>query len=306
MNRRFAAIVTALAFGTPASGVHAAQTRGFVYSTDFGSGTIANAAFGSPPVATPNVASVCADAVLRHHQGLLYVIERFGCDNVRILDPANGFALVRQFSVGNGANPNDLVVVSPTKVYVTRYDSPDLWILDPQSGAFTGAISLAAFADADGIPEMNRMAMVGGRVFVTVQRVDRDGFFLPTDSSAVVVIDPTTDTLVDCDLAAGGVQGILLPFQNPTTELVVDAGGRLVVGCTGAYGATDGGIVRIDPLALAVDGIETTEAALGGDVADVIPAGEARGFVVLSDASLPGRSFFAGLRYRFDGKDGNP
>jgi len=265
--------------------VHATQSRAFVFATDFGSGTIANVAFGPPRPVTPNVAAVCADAVLRHHQGLLYVIERFGCDNVRVLDPANGFALVRQFSVGNGSNPNDIVVVSPTKAYVARYDSADLWIVNPSTGAFIGAISLAPFADADGIPEMNRMAMVGGRVFITVQRIDRDAFFTPTDSSAVVVIDAATDALVDCDPAAPGLQGILLPFQNPTTELIVEASGRLIVGCTGFYGANDGGVVRIDPLALTVDGIETTEAALGGDIADVVPATATRGFVVLSDAS---------------------
>ncbi len=287
MIRRLALLLLLAIFTLPASPeVQAAQSRAFVLATDFGTGTVASVAFGPPRAATPNVAAVCADAVLRHHQGLLYVIERFGCDNVRVLDPANGFALVRQFSVDNGANPNDIVVVSPTKAYVTRYDAPDLWIVNPSTGAFTGAISLAAFADADGIPEMNRMAMVGGRVFVTVQRIDRDAFFTPTDSSAVVVIDAATDALVDCDATAPGVQGIVLPFQNPTTELVADASGRLLVGCTGSYGANDGGVVRIDPLALAVDGVETTEAALGGDVADVVPATAARGFAVLSDASF--------------------
>ncbi len=287
MNRMLAAaLMTAISLGVQVQAAETAQLRGFVYATDFASGNLASVAFGAPPVATPNVATACSDAVLRHHQGMLYVVERFGCDNVRVLDPANGFQLVRQFSVGNGSNPNDIVVVSPTRAYVARYDSADLWIVDPSSGAFLGAISLAAFADADGIPEMNRMAMVGGRLFVTVQRIDRDAFFSPTDSSAVVVIDPATDTLVDCDAAAPGVQGILLPFQNPTTELVLDEKGHLVVGCTGFYGATDGGVVRIDPLALAIDGIEATEAALGGDVADVVPATDARGFVVMSDASF--------------------
>jgi hypothetical protein len=285
--RRLALLLLLAIFTLPASPeARAAQSRGFVLATDFGTGTIAGVAFGPPRAVTPNVAAVCADAVLRHHQGLLYVIERFGCDNVRVLDPANGYQVVRQFSVGNGANPNDIVIVSPTKAYVTRYDSADLWIVNPSTGAFVGAISLAAFADADGIPEMNRMVMVGGRVFVTVQRIDRDAFFTPTDSSAVVVIDAATDAVVDCDATAPGLQGILLPFQNPTTELVVDAGGRLIVGCTGFYGANDGGVVRIDPLALAVDGIETTEAALGGDVADVVPATAGRAFAVLSDASF--------------------
>ena len=163
MNRWIGTFVLFAIFVLPAPPeVAATQSRAFVFATDFGSGNVANVAFAPPRAITPNVAAVCADAVLRHHQGLLYVIERFGCDNVRVLDPANGFALVRQFSVGNGANPNDIVVVSPTKAYVARYDAADLWIVNPSTGAFTGAISLGAFADVDGIPEMNRMAMVGG------------------------------------------------------------------------------------------------------------------------------------------------
>ena len=95
----------------------AAQGRAFVFATDFASGNIASVSFGPPPVAACNVAPTCADAVLRYHQGLLYVVERFGCDNVRVLDPNASFAVVQQFSVGNGANPNDIAIVSPTKAF---------------------------------------------------------------------------------------------------------------------------------------------------------------------------------------------
>ena len=265
---------------------HAAQGRGFVLATDFASGNVANVALGPPPAPACNVAPACADAVLRHHQGRLYVVERFGCDNVRVLDPNAGFAVVRQFSVGNGSNPQDIAVVSPTKAYVSRYETGDLWIVNPQSGAFLGSVSLAQFADADGVPEMHRLAVRAGRVFVTVQRVDREAFFTPTDSSTVVVIDAATDLLVDCDPLADGVQGILLPFQNPTTEFVMDASGDLVVGCTGTYGANDGGVVRIDPVGLAVEAVETTEAALGGDIVDVATFSPSRGFAIVGDASF--------------------
>ena len=292
MNRsRLAALVCAASaalavVAVAATPAFAAQGRGFVLATDFSSGNVANVVFGAPPVPSCNVAPTCADAVLRFHQDRLYVIERFGCDNVRVLDPNAGFAVVRQFSVGNGANPNDLVVVAPNKAYVTRYDRDELWIVDPVSGAFLGAISLAAFADADGLPEMQRMAHVNGRVFVSLQRLDRDVFFSPTDSSQVVVIDAATDALVDCDPLAPGVQGILLPFQNPTTEIVVDEALHLVLACTGSYGVNDGGIVRIDPFALAVAATEASEAALGGDLLDVAVASPTRGFAIVGDASF--------------------
>ncbi len=269
-----------------APAARAAQGRAFVFATDFASGNLASVSFGPPPVATCNVAPTCADAVLRYQQGLLYVVERFGCDNVRVLDPNASFAVVQQFSVGNGANPNDIAIVSPTKAFITRYETADLWIVNPQTGAFLGSVSLATFADADGIPEMNRLAVRNGRVFVTVQRIDRDLGFTPTDSSQVIVVDATTDALVDCDPQASGVQGILLPFQNPTTEIVTDPAGKLVIGCTGAYGINDGGIVRIDPVGLVVEAAEVTEATLGGDIVDLAIASATRGFAIVGDASF--------------------
>jgi DNA-binding beta-propeller fold protein YncE len=235
---------------------------------------------------TPNVASVSPDAVLRVFNGLLYVVNRSGADNIQVLDPANNFVTVKQFSVGNGSNPHDIVFASPTKAYVTRYDTSDLWVVNPQTGAHTGTISLAGFADADGIPEMDHMALWAGRLFVSIERLDRNNFYAPAGGSLLAVIDPVTDAVIDLNPGAPGPQGILLPEQNPTTELMLDPAGKLLVGCTGAYGALDGGVARIDPAALTVEATEVTESALGGDLNDVTPFSATRGFAVISDPSF--------------------
>jgi DNA-binding beta-propeller fold protein YncE len=269
-----------------ASPVHAAETRAYVFTTDFGTGAIADAHFGPPRTVTPNVASVWSDAALRVFGGLLYVVNRSGADNIQVLDPANAFATVKQFSVGNGANPHDIALASPTKAYVTRYDSADLWIVNPQTGAHTGTISLAGFADADGIPEMDHMALWAGRLFVSIERLDRNNFYAPAGGSLLAVIDPVTDAVIDVDPGTPGTQGIPLPAQNPTTEMLIDAAGKLLVGCTGNYGALDGGVVRIDPGAMSVEATEVTESALGGDLNDVAVSSASRGFAVISDASF--------------------
>lgn len=285
---RFAAalpIALVLAVATAGS-APAAQTRAFVYATDFSSGSLANIQFGPPRTMSTNVAGVSSDAVLRYFDGRLYVVNRLGFDNIKVLDPAQNFATVQEFSVGNGSNPHDIEFLSPTKAYVTRYESPDLWIVNPQTGQHTGTISLAAFADADGIPEMDHLALRNGRLFVSIERLDRNNFFVPTDSSQIVVIDPATDLIVDVDPGAGGSQGIILPFQNPTTELAVDPAGQIVLGCTGNFGVLDGGVVRVDPIALALSATEITESALGGDVNDVALLTGQRGFAVISDASF--------------------
>src|SRR5262249_39888001 len=161
----------------------------------------------------------------------------------------------------------------------------ELWIVNPQTGQHTGTVSLAGFADADGIPEMDHLALRNGRLFVSLQRLDRNNFFSPTDSSQIVVINVATDAIVDADAGHAGVQGIVLPFQNPGTEIVVDPAGKLLVGCSGNFGLLDGGIVRCDPSSLTIEATEATEAQLGGDVNDVAVLNASRGFAVVSDAS---------------------
>ena len=290
MNYRFLVpVLVAALFAAAPTPARAAESRAIVYATDFGSGSINTVAFGPPRTPACDLANVCSDAVLRFAPPFLFVVERFGCDNIRELDPIT-FAPIGQFSVGNGSNPNDIYAISESKAYVTRYDSPDLWVVNPLSRTFVKAISLTAFADADGIPEMNRITYHADRIFVSCQRLDRNNFFTPTDSSLVVVIDVQTDQFVDCDPVAPGVQGILLPRTNPTTEFATAPDGVFLLGCTGAYGVNDGGVVAVDPRTLTANTVEVTEAQLGGDVNDVAvgpgASGFAKVFCVISDASF--------------------
>ena len=263
----------------------ARATRAYVVESDFETGSFSsvNAADRVPAC---DVASVHSDARVRWYGGRVYVVNRFGADNIEVLDGTT-YALVRQFSVGNGSNPYDIAFASPTHAYVTRYESADLWVVNPVTGAHTGTISLAALADADGVPEMDRMSKVGPLLFVSLQRVDRNAGFQPTDSSLVAVVDTRTDALVDCDVTVPGVQGILLPRTNPVTTFALDVPrSRLYLGCVGRYGELDGGIVRIDPLTLHADGVAASEDSLGGDVLDIAWKDDARAYAIVSDAAF--------------------
>lgn len=264
----------------------AAQTTAFVVTSDFTTGSLAAIDLGTR-AASANLAGIHSDARARWHDGLLYVVNRFGQDNVQVIDPAQGFATVRQFSTGAGSNPHDIVILSPTRAYVTRYELADLLIVNPQTGASLGTIALGAFADADGIPEMDQMIRVGPRVFVSVQRLDRNAGFTPADSSLVVVIDSDTDTVIDANPAQPGVQAIRLAGTQPFTEFVFDPPtSRLLIGCVGFFGALDGGIEKIDPVYLKSEGLVISEAGLGGDVTDLVWNGSGRSWAIVSDASF--------------------
>jgi len=282
---RIAVALACLSLAALFAATPARAARAYVVESDFSTGS-----FSSVDVATRSpscdVASIHSDARVRWYNGRVYVVNRFGADNIEVLDGST-FGLVKQFSVGNGANPYDIAFASPTKAYVTRYETPDLWIVNPAAGSHDGTVSLAALADADGIPEMDRMIVVGPLLFVSLQRVDRNHGFAPTDSSLVAVIDTRTDQLVDCDAAHPGVQGILLPRQNPVTPFAFDAPrSRLYLGCAGAYGVPDGGIVRVDPASLTADGVAAAEDSLGGDVLDIAFRDDARAYAIVSDASF--------------------
>lgn len=263
----------------------AAATTAHVVCTDFVSGALSSVSLDTRAV-TPDVEPAGADAVLRWHGGLVWIVNRFGADNLQAVDPATG-ATVRQFSTGNGSNPQDVVFVSPTKAFVSLYETATLLIVNPAAGMVTGGVSLAPFADADGVPEAARMARVGNRVFVALQRLDRNAGFQPLNPSRVAVVDALADTLVDADPAVPGVQAIALAARNPVSAFAWDpVGRRLLVACAGAYGTTDGGIEAVDPFALASLGLVATEAALGGDVLDVAWHEAGHSYAIVSDAGF--------------------
>ena len=282
MFRHLAASLSAFALLVALSPVHAAQTKAFAFGTDFTTGSLSSADL-SPRTPHCDVTSVNSDATLRYYDGKLYVVNRYGGDNIQVIDPAT-YATLKQFSVGNGANPHDIAFASPTRAYVTRYESTDLWIVNPVSGAHTGTISLAAYADADGNPEMDRMIMVGPLLFVSLERVDRNNSYQPTDTSLVAVIDTRADTLLDCDAALPGRQAIRLQLKNPFTTFQFDpASSRLLLGCVGYFGVLDGGVEWIDPVLLRSDGVAIGETALGGDVNDVVWGDAQKSWAIVAD-----------------------
>jgi len=278
-------LLSILAVSRPAA---SADSRAFVLTSDYFSGGLRRVSLDTRTV-LPGEASVSEDAVLRWYDGLIYVVNRTGPishDNIQIIDPAT-LTTLHQFSTGAGSNPQDIAFASPTKAYVTRYELADLLVMNPTDGATITTISLAAFADADGIPEMARMIRVERWLFVALQRLDRAHSFAPTESSLVAVIDTEADTVVDVDPALPGKQAIVLQGKNPVTTFGFDrATTRLLIGCAGVFRTLDGGIEWIDPVNFRALGVAITEAALGGDIGDVAWNGPDHSYAIVNDASF--------------------
>ena len=192
-----------------------AQSDLFVITTDFSTGSTAFLAADAAE-AEVNLLGIHSDAVGHYHDGRVYIVNRLGQDNILVLDAMDLRTPLTQFSVGNGANPHDIEIVAPDKAYVTRYDAASLLIVNPQDGAELGEIDLSAFADADGLPEVSQIVRVGERLYLSCQRLDRNSGWGPADVSYLIVVDLNSDTLVDVDPDAEGVQGIVLSPPIPT------------------------------------------------------------------------------------------
>lgn len=261
-------------------------------TTDYNSGNLSSLDLQTQ-VATLDHLTIHSDAVVRVYRDRVYVINRLGQDNVIVLNRGDLKTPLTQYSTGNGSNPHDMAFASGDKAYISRYERAQLLIVNPATGDSLGAVDLSGFADADGLPEMSQLALYGNRLFVACQRLDRDNGWVPTDASAIAVIDVATDQLVDVDGNAAGVQGIAMAGKNPAGA--AQRGDKWLLSHVNAFAdLTDGGIEVIDLANLRSQGIALGERALGGNLSSLTMVSDSEGYVVVTDAN------FANMVKRFD------
>ena len=261
------------------------EPAGWIITTDYSTfGRIRSFEGEDPWAVSADLGVIPGDAVGRHHDGLVYIVGRGASNLLQVWNPAAGFVLVDETSLGSGLNPQDIAFDGQGDAYVSCYDAAVLLRVDPADGTVLGTYDTSIFADADGLPETSRMATVGDRLYITCQLLDRNNWYGPTGPGALLVFDMVAEAWVDMDPATAGVQPILLQGANPYTRILVD-NDRLMVGCAGFFGLADGGIETVDPAAGASTGILHTEVALGGDINRIQLDGDDL-LVVVNDAAF--------------------
>jgi DNA-binding beta-propeller fold protein YncE len=239
------------------------DTQAFILTTDYMDSSFSIINVDNPDIVETDIASIHADDEVRHYNGKVYVLNRWGYDLIEVFDAEDNFKKVSEFSTGTGTNPQDIAFISNNKAYVTCYDTTDLLIVNPTTGEHLGTINLSEYADDDGIPEMHKMVafkfLGKNRVYVTIQRLDRDNWFAPTDKSYIVELDGDKDTVI---------RAIQLTQVNPSTAPILD-GIHILVGETGSwFDGEDGGIERINIFTNEAEGFIISEADLGGNIVD--------------------------------------
>src|SRR3989339_70888 len=214
------------------------------------------------------------DAAVFSYQNALYVIDRTNSVLTRLEGGVDTPNVAYQSNVGTGSNPKNILFISSTKAYITRYNIASLLIINLETGDSTGHISLApyvAFAGTDSAktaPQMDAGCIVAGKVYIACQRLDPDAWFAIADTSLVLVINGSTNAVE---------KAIRLSLRNPVDMKA--NGGKLYVSCVGAYGINDGGIEVINLATGASEGVIIDEAGFYGDMTNFILSGS-RGFMM--------------------------
>ncbi len=154
------------------------------------------------------VASVAqGDPVLRQYGDKLYVINRFGSNNITILD-AKTLTFEEQISTGVDSNPQDVAVVGG-KLYVPALGTKGVVVIS--GGAVEKTIdltSLDTMGANDMQPDCVSAYTVGTKVYVACGVLDS---FNAVEVGKIGVIDTATDTLVT---------SVAMSYKNPSGFLV--------------------------------------------------------------------------------------
>jgi hypothetical protein len=264
-------------------------------SDDYAVGSLSTVSTADWSVSS-DLASTHSDAVVSWSGGALWVINRLRMDTVRRYTAGTWSRPMWEVSTGEGSNPHD-VAVCDDKAVVSLYAEDHLLVLNAEDGAVIGRVDLSDEADEDGLPEASGLVVIGGRLFVGVQRMRRDLGWQPSEHGLVLELDCGSLEIVDRwlvgpnpVLVADEAVGTLLALTEWGVEQVVlEEPGETVLRVASPGGGvwSDGGIAGDMGMLISRVGSEHTLACL--DLIDwsIVPMDRVANYlpsVVVTDA----------------------
>jgi len=114
--------------------IPAAPEIAFVATSDFSTGSYSTVDLSNLTVSKdlPSTTGIIeSDNSAEYYNNRVYVLNKFGFDNITVLDVSDLSTAVKQFSTGNGTNPQAMVFVSDTHAYVSLLGSNEVLVVDP-------------------------------------------------------------------------------------------------------------------------------------------------------------------------------
>ncbi len=245
---------------------------------------------------------VYEDSFVRVYGDNAYFIGRYGSDTVTVMkatelqaDPVVQYSVGPEDTMGDldlptpqaSTNPHDMVFLSESTAYMSFAGASAILKLNPLTGERLALIDVSAYCEGDDeLPEASPMAKVGQYIYVALKRQDRNNSWKP-DIPVIIKIDTETDTIVDLDPVAEGVQGITLSLRNPSAMEYVEARNELYLSCTGDSNDAEvpSGVQIIDVLTDTVKGAILTPAETGYRVSILRASSASKAYIIGYDDS---------------------
>jgi hypothetical protein len=218
---------------------------GVALTTTYETSSLDLFAVGAPTDVRKDVVVASGDAALRLLGHRAVILNRGDASNLMLV--SSSVTVEAQLALP-GCGPHDVVELADGRLLLTCYEDDATRLVNLETMTVAPGPSLAVFSDADGLPEMDQLLVIGNRIYVSLQNLDR-ATYAPTGPGLVAVITLDTLEVVDVKPGIDGVQAWTLPRKNPYTPLIPLNDGRLAVGCAGDMLDLDAmGIVALNPI----------------------------------------------------------
>jgi hypothetical protein len=197
--------------------------------------------------------------------------------------------LVREYSLDHVTAPRDVAVVTPGMALISDHDATHLWWLDLATGALSVGADLSPYADGDGLPDVAMMEVVGGRVYVQMQRYDRTTYTEHGGKLAVLApgFSPVPPVILENVI---DLQGVRPDYRMQANT----AGTRLWVSCPGVdndWGFPGRGIEEVSLATGQSLGFVITEDQFGADLGGFVMVDDDKGFAICHTSIIASTHF---------------
>jgi hypothetical protein len=228
-----------------------------VTTTDYSVGSL-NAVYfkGDSIWVDKNILALSGDPWIVTHDDYIFLLERYGFDNL-ILMNKESFPIVKfQIQLGQGSNPYDVHAINDSIAYVSRFNSSNILKINlktEQTNSFIlDSIDISVLADEDNIPEVTNFLTFQNQTLAICQKLTN---FQALTNGTIAVIK--NDILVD---------SIPLQGRNPNSVSKINNNSFIVACPNDLFNLTDGWIELITKTDSSFSSsILVTESDLGGN-----------------------------------------
>lgn len=216
-----------------------------------------------------DLAPISTDHKIYTYQNYIYILNRFGYDNIQKISINENYRILYEESLGSYANPYDIIFLNEIHGLVSLYGKDFISLINLSNGQVQQNYSFSHLNDQDSFPELASLYLADDNIYLLSQQMNRTvSPWEPASSGKMSILDKNSFEYLST---------IDVPCSNPDTK-IYSLGDSLVFGCPGKWGLDDGKLISYNMLSDSFHDIITEAeitAALGISQFDII------GFVAL-------------------------